>query len=74
MRTLYSKVVRVGLLWMVLLGAMAALTGTSAAVVLAENRAIPAFVCTGTCNQDKPCKFPLACFCDIDNTCQPITP
>ena len=72
MRKLYSKAVRVGLLWIVLLGAMAALTGTSA-VALAENRASSAFACTGSCAL-KACSFPSACYCDDNLQCARITP
>jgi hypothetical protein len=72
MRKVFGGAVKTSLLWIVLIGAMTALAGTSVAV-LANDQVNPPAVCSGPCI-DGACRFPLACFCDIGNVCHKITP
>lgn len=62
MRKLYSRVVRVTVLWTVLLAGMAVVAGTSA-VVLASNGPIQLDVCNTPCGDFNGYSCPSFCNC-----------
>lgn len=68
MRMIYHRVVRTSLLWVMLLGAMTAMSAASA-VVLAANQPVPLAACNGTCTSGADCGA-LNCGCsDFGGVC-----
>lgn len=70
MRKLYSKAVRVTLLWIMLLAGMAVMAGRSA-VVLASSGPRPLIACSGPCLTDTDCRN-VGCGCGNEGGCMPI--
>lgn len=67
MKRAYQALFRPAVLWLVLLGAMAGVAGTSA-VVLASGPQSPQ-ICFGTCVVGSDCDSPLYCNCNDNNQC-----
>jgi hypothetical protein len=70
MRKLYSRAVRLTVLWVMLLGTMAVVASRSA-VVLASSGPSPLIVCSGFCVTDTDCTN-VGCYCASGGTCRPL--
>jgi hypothetical protein len=73
MQALSSKMVRIVVLWVALLGAIALAAGRSA-VVLASTEPQTLIVCSGFCNDQTDCTN-TGCYCehpDEGGTCRPL--